>query len=141
MPLVPSQLGNNSAAPGVAAHLFVPDQLFAGHFQPVSQPVTISAGQGLLKRGTVMGRITASGNYIVSLSAASDGSQVPVAILADDVDATAATSAGVYMTGEFNSLALTLGAGWTVATVTNALRAFGIFVKTVSGALSAADPT
>ena len=85
---------------------------------------------------------SASGKYITSLTAAVDGSQTPVAILADDCDASAADAlAGVYMTGEFNSNALTLGAGWTTATVTNSLRAFGIFVKTVTGSLSNADPT
>ena len=61
-------------------------------------------------------------------------------MLADDVDATPAdAAAGVYMTGEFNSNALTLGAGWTVATVTNSLRAFGIFVKMVTA--RSATPT
>lgn len=142
MALTPTNVLNNSSAPGIAAEIYLPDQLIAGQFQPVTQPVTIASGAGVLTRGTVLGRITASGKYIKSASAAGDGSQTPVAVLADDVDATSAdAAAGVYMTGEFNSNALTLGAGWTVATVTNALRAFGIFVKTVTGALSNADPT
>lgn len=142
MALTPTNVANNSAAPGIAAEVYVPDQLIAGPLQLVTDSITIASGAGVIKRGTVLGKVTASGKYITSASAASDGSQTPVAIAADTVDATSADQVcGVYLMGEFNSRALTLGAGWTTATVTAALRSLGIFVKSVSAALSNADPT
>jgi Bacteriophage lambda head decoration protein D len=86
--------------------------------------VTISAGSGVLT---------------LSTAAATDGSQVPVAILADDVDASAGPAAGpIYLTGEFNENAVTYGAGFTADGVRGALATRGIFLKP---AVSAAAPT
>lgn len=78
----------------------------------------------------------AVGTYIESVKTASDGSQNPVAILADDADASVGpVSTGAYVAGEFNVQALTYDASWTVATLTSALRAYGLFAKSsVSGA-------
>jgi hypothetical protein len=142
MALTPTNVLGNPQVPGIAAEVFVPDQLIAGPAQLVTDTVTIASGAGVLARGTVLGVVTASGKYIKSASAAADGSQTPVAILADNVDATSADQiAGVYLSGEFNSAALTLGAGWTVATVKAALRSVAIWVKTLNSGLSMADPT
>jgi hypothetical protein len=75
----------------------------------------------------VLGKITASGKYNLSLSAASDGSQVPDLICAQDCDATSADADCLaYRTGRFNDNALTLGAAHTVASITEGLRAKGI---------------
>lgn len=124
--------------PGATSDVFVPDQLIAGRFPLVTDTVTLVSGQNL-KRGAVLGRITASGKYTLALSAAGDGSNTPVAILADDCDATSADKlAGVYFAGEFNGNALTLGTGITLAAATIALRDASIFIKS---AVSAADPT
>ena len=72
-----------------------------------------------LTRGTVLGRITASGKYVISLNASSDGSEVAVAILAEDTVNTTGSAADikavVYKKGTFNSLGVTFGAGQTVA--------------------------
>lgn len=77
--------------------------------------------------------------YKLSAAAATDGSQIPAAILADAVDASGGDKAGgVYLMGEFNGAALTLGAGHTLASVKAALRSKGIFIKS---SVSAADPT
>lgn len=131
---------DNPQVPGISAQSYNPDQLIAGRVPQVTETVTIVSGQGVLKRGTVLGLVTASGKYIKSLSAASDGSQNPSAILADDIDATSGdVKAGVYFTGEFNGNALILGASWTVATAKAALRGVGIYIK--EGAVVAADPT
>jgi hypothetical protein len=47
--------------------------------------------------------ITASGKYTKSVKTATDGSQNPVAILVDDVDAsTTDQNGGLYLMGEFN---------------------------------------
>lgn len=48
-----------------------------------------SGGAGKLVAGTVLGKITGSGKYVASPNTGSDGSQTAVAILFDDVDATA----------------------------------------------------
>ncbi len=142
MTLSATNVGSNPQTPGIAAEIFVPDQLIAGQFPLVTQPITIASGASVLPRGTVLGQITASGKYIQSLSAASDGSQTPIAILADQADPTSGdVQAGAYFAGEFNSNALSLGTGWTVASVTIALRDAAIYIKTVAGALSNSAPS
>ncbi|SMF48021.1 Bacteriophage lambda head decoration protein D [Azospirillum oryzae] len=124
--------------PGVTSDVFTPDQLIAGRFPLVTDTVTLVSGQNLA-RGAVLGKITASGKYTLSLSASSDGSQVPSAILADAVDASGGDKlAGVYLAGEFNTNALTIGTGHTAASIKDTLRDAGIYLKT---AVSAADPS
>lgn len=50
--------------------------------------VTVTAASGVeIPTGTVLGKITASGKYIPSLNAASDGSQVAVAVLYNTIPA------------------------------------------------------
>lgn len=224
MVLAVNSVGPNPQTPGIAAELFVPDQLIAGNLKLVSAPITL--GAGTLQRGTVLGQQTkpslnatavaaviptntgngtfgtitvgaaaslgtyvltmesattfllsnpagmeighgstgvafnvggigftltaggtafvagdgftittsqsaaASGNYITSVATATDGSQVPAAILADFADASGgAVATGAYLMGEFNSNAITFDASWTVATLTPLLRPLGIFLK------------
>ncbi|MDE3022253.1 MAG: head decoration protein [Pseudomonadota bacterium] len=79
------------------------------------------------------------GNYIESVATATDGSQVPSAVLADYADASGgAVNTGAYIMGEFNQNAITFDASWTLAALTSALRPLGIFLKSF---VSAADPT
>jgi len=93
--------------------------------------------------GTVLGKITASGKYIISKTGAVDGSQVPAAIYIGDstgspvtlsVAATTDTPILALTRGKIvvSKSALTLDAGWvgTEATVYAALKAIGIFVET-----------
>lgn len=92
------------------------------------EPETLIAGQNLV-RGAVLGKITASGKYTLSLAAAVDGSQVPAAILVDDTDASAADKGVlVYTRGDFIASGLTLGAGHTAASVHAATKDLGIFI-------------
>lgn len=113
---------------------FVPDNLFAGDFPVVSENVTIEEGQDLT-RGAVLGKVTYSGECKLSLSAASDGSQTPFAILAVDVDATAAAVvAPAHLSGIFNERALTIGTGHTAASIRDGLRALSIFLKSTVAA-------
>jgi hypothetical protein len=74
--------------------------------------VTIVSGAGVLVAGTVLGKITASGKYTTSLLASSDGSEDPVAILINDVDATSAdvSAAIIANDAEVNKYLLTFGA-------------------------------
>ena len=118
-----------TAYPTVSQDTYTPDRLIAGDHPLITETVTIGSGSNLV-RGAVLGRITASGKFILSLSGASDGSQTPVAILADDAAAAGAdVTAGIYVAGEFNAAALTLGASHTAASVRPALRAASIYLK------------
>lgn len=102
---------------------------------------TLTAGATAFVAGdkfTITGE-QASGAYKVSVATASDGSQTPRAILADQVDTTAGNAnGGVYLSGEFNARAITFDASWTQATLKAALRTSSIFLK---GSVSALPPT
>ncbi len=140
MTLSATSVGDNVETPGLTASSLYSDQLIAGRFIPETTNVTI--GAGTLKRGTVLGVVTATGDYVLSVATAADGSQVPVAILADDADASAgAVVAPAYLTGEFNSNRMTYDASWTLAALQAALLKSSIFVKVMAAALSASDPT
>lgn len=90
--------------------------------------VTIVSGQNLAA-GAVLGQITASGKYNLSASAAGDGSNTPVAVLAEACDASGGDkSAFVYYTGEFNAAKVVLGAGHTLAAIRRTCAQRGIFL-------------
>jgi hypothetical protein len=79
------------------------------------------------------------GLYTIATAAALDGSATPCAILIDDVDVTGGDKrAGIYLMGQFNDRAVTLGAGITAAGAKAALRKRGIFL---TSSISAADPS
>lgn len=110
---------------GVTEQTFSPDNLYAGEFPRVMEGVTVVSGEGVLARGTVLGKITASGKFGAYDSEASNGLENPVAILAVGVDATDGdVQASVYLSGEFRAGALT---GYAAA-IKDALRALSIFV-------------
>jgi hypothetical protein len=84
----------------------------------------------------------ATGGYIECVKTASDGSQNPSVILADDADASAGpVTAGGYVMGEFNGNALTFDASWTLAGLISAARSFGIFIKSAVSGASPANNT
>ena len=115
---------------------FSPDGLVAQNAQLLlSGPITVLSGQNL-KRGALLGKVTASGKYVLSLSASSDGSQAPAAILVDDVDASAGDAPGLaYTRGDFNAQAVQLGTGHTLASVRPGLADLGIFLINTQGGL------
>lgn len=138
MSLTVNSVGGSPQIPGIYAETYIPDQLIAGRHPLVTDNVTVLAGQ-VFPRGAVLGRITASGKYVLALAAAADGSQNPAVVAVDNVDATAGDlSSGVYVAGEFNGAAMTLGTGITLGAAAAALRPLSIYVK---GSVSAADPT
>lgn len=114
--------------------VYTPDTLIAHDADDLlGKTITLASGQNLA-RGAVLGRVTASGKYVLSASAAADGSQVPSVVLAEDTNATAGdTACNAYFSGVFNVGALVLGAGHTAQTVTDALRNVGIQTVTVQG--------
>ena len=123
------QFGQNQFAPGMQSTAFVPDQLISGPLQIVTDSVTIGVS-GVLKRGTVLGMITATGMYIPSKKDATDGSEKPTAILVDDVDTTTASqTGGIYLMGEFNQHRLIFDSTWTVTELKSAFRPLAIFLR------------
>ena len=109
---------------------FTPDNLIGGDaINAVTESIVVDTG--VLARGSLLGKITATGKYILSASAATDGSEVPAAILAEDVDASSADVTTVaYLSGEFNATAMTFGTGHTAASTKDALRDKNIYLKT-----------
>lgn len=122
------QFGQNQFAPGMKSSLFLPDQLIAGTLQLVTDSGIITGGT--FQRGTVLGMITASGKYTKSVKTATDGSETPVAILVDNVDAsTSDQNGGLYLMGEFNQNRIIFDNSWTVPALKAALRPLAIFLK------------
>ena len=105
-----------------------PDNLESGLFPILTDNVLIEKGQNL-KRGAVLGK-NGSGNYALSTKDATDGCETPVAILAHDIDAKEANKlAVIYITGMFNSAALTYGKGHTLQTIKEPLHLRSIFIQ------------
>ena len=84
--------------------------------------IVVVAGSGVLPTGTVLGKVTASGKHGVYDNATTNGTEVAVAILAEEVDATAAdvrgaavvrlariTSGGLTWKTSLNSADMTAG--------------------------------
>ena len=139
MTVTVTPFGNNPQVPGAYDYTYVPDQLIAGDLKIVTDGGATITGAAALKRGTVLGRVTASGSYKLAVATATDGSQNPCAVLVSDTDATAADVQGaVYLMAELNGNALVIDPSLTLAAVRTAFRALGLFVKT---AVSAADPS
>lgn len=94
---------------------FDPNGLLLDRDDAMGESVTIVSGQNLVA-GSVLGQITSGGKYALAAAASVDGSQTPVAIIADACDASAGDkTAFVYYTGRFRESKLTFGSGITAA--------------------------
>lgn len=90
------------------------------------------------KIGTVLGKITASGKYLVAVETAADGSKVPAAVVVQDVSVAATTDTKVLALVRGPAIvskdALILDATYDNATKVNtalaALTAMGVLVNT-----------
>jgi hypothetical protein len=103
-----------------------PNDIVADSKDLFAREVTLVSGQNVV-RGAVLGKITTGGKYALSLSAGSDGSQTPVAIAAQDVDASGGDKKiQAFFSGDFKASKLTYGTAHTKATVYEALAARGI---------------
>ncbi|MBK9515531.1 MAG: head decoration protein [Flavobacteriales bacterium] len=90
-------------------------ELFAGSAAVTTLPVTFLTGAAIA-RYAVVGRVAASGKFIISDPAASDGSQVPVGIAVESAASASADAVGnIYISGCFNPAALVWHAGYTTA--------------------------
>lgn len=61
------------------------------------EPITVDAAAASLAAGTVLGKVTATGQYVAYSNVAVDGSEVAAGILYAAVDATAADAPGVII--------------------------------------------
>ena len=94
---------------------------------------TISAGSNAFAIGDsfVLRAADVEYRYKLSLASATDGSQIPDAILAEDTSAlTADQPTVVYLMGEFNANAIVFGAGHTLESTRDVLRAKDIHLIT-----------
>lgn len=81
---------------------YTPTQLILGDADIVTDSITVLSGENLAAN-TVVGRVTASGKIVECDLGAADGSEVPLGILVNAVDASAGDKAGnIYIGGEFN---------------------------------------
>lgn len=111
---------------------FTPDNLFYDTLFPMQTgAVKLAAGQGLVLRGTIIGK-KANGEYAV----ASKTAETPIAadvILADDIDTGDAAGTAIvvetYISGSFNSNALITDGTDGVAVHADVLRTKGIYIK------------
>jgi len=107
-----------------------PDKLLANDYPLVTDIVIIASGQTLV-RGTLLGKVTATGKFLKCVSTAIDGSQNPHSILSEDCDASGGDQSAVtYLSGAFNQNAITFGGADTAATHRVALRDLNIYLKT-----------
>ena len=104
------------------------NEILTGAYPALPVMIVLAAGQNL-PEGALIGKITASGKYVLSLAAATDGSEVPVAITSTPIDASSADEKGVaYVSGQFVTRHLTFGTGHTVASVKDGLRDLNIYL-------------
>ena len=114
---------------------YTPDNLLSGEYPRVTRMVTLAKGTEL-KKGSVLGRITADGKFKLCSAKTKDdydvkdGSEKPDAILAETaLAASQDVQAVVYFSGEFNEHALTLGKGHTLESLRADLRVKNIFLR------------
>jgi Bacteriophage lambda head decoration protein D len=106
-------------------HLFMPGK------DPILAPWKFKIGQSL-QAGSVLGVITATGQAVLSVAAAGDGSEVPRGILIEDLDTTADAVPKTFnmaVEGYFNETALIFGAGHNPDTARIPLRDGGIYLS------------
>lgn len=97
--------------------------------------ITIASGAGIVAPGSVLGKVTASGKYVLSPDTGADGSQTAVAVALYGCDATSSDQKIVAVTrdAEVNSNILTHAASVNDATKRGTkatqLAAVGIIVR------------
>lgn len=108
------------------------DVLFAGDFDAEERKETLISGQNL-KRGALLGLISASGKATVYASGASDGSETAYAVLANDTDASGGDEECiVYVRGTFSEqeiIAQTAGLSSISAALRDECRGLGIYFR------------
>lgn len=119
---------------------FTTDKLIAGNAIPLTaKGITVAKGQGVLKRGTLLGiahDMTYKQTDTTETYEGGSGSQTDTigadCILCEDIDATnSAVVTSAYVTGEFNSAAIILPDEKHIETHEAELRKLGLYIKSV----------
>lgn len=106
---------------------YAPKNILAGGTYTMRK-VTIASGQNLTL-GSVIGTADEA-EWVLSLAASVDGSEVPDMVLAQDADASdGAVEAMAYETAQVVGSALVLGAGHTIDSIREGLRLKGITIS------------
>lgn len=113
---------------------FIPDNLIAGNqVQLLTKAIELEVGTGTLKRGSV---ISVAGKLANSISTGTEPNITITydkvdGILTDDVELNESvkTNATIYISGEFNSNFMVVGADVIVTDFERELRTLGIYVK------------
>lgn len=107
------------------------DGLLSGDSWLHTDVVTVADGETLL-RGTVVGKVTASGEVVACDHTASDGSEVPYGVMVYPITTSGATAEGlIYDFGCFDGAKLTFGGTSTLADLKDAMRSANLYVNTV----------
>ena len=134
---------------------FKPDSLIAGNQFPIMKiGIGLKAGQGILKRGSLIAKKEDGSGYMVGTTTttteneksntleavkevtASDAQVVILGILTDDYDTETDAlvdniPATVYQTGEFNRAAVIVGEDITIENYEEDMRKIGIYLRSV----------
>lgn len=112
---------------------FTPDSLIASNEMPIlKEGIGLKAGQGVLKRGTLIVKQSDNVGYMAGKS---DTEKV-FGILTDDIDTGSDASAGnipvvCYLTGIFNRDAITLDETKTISAYEDELKKVGVYLRNV----------
>lgn len=107
------------------------DGLIAGDFPNVTANREILSGQ-ILARGSLLGKFTSNKILDAISPGDNDGTQLPFAILAEDVDTTQGNKfASVYLSGEFNKDKVIVPSDGDIDDFIDLARNVGLYLKTV----------
>lgn len=123
-----------SESPAFTTHTqYTPGDLVIATHDLYTDPSAVIVSGATLVRGDLVGIITSGGKYKKSLTASSDGSEVPVGVMLADIDAAAGDVSApgvVALAGAFDTAKINFGASHTVSSVYRALAARGVYLYT-----------
>lgn len=93
----------------------------------VTKSVQLKANQGILKRGSVVGKIADSAFILMG----SEAGMIAEGVLVDDVDTSSTVTTILYISGCFNKEAIIVAEGHTVEEYDRELRNLNIYLETV----------
>jgi len=110
---------------------YEPDNLIVGHEVPaLTFGVIVEKGQGILKKGSVLGTISSNKNKKLCDSTSEDGSEVAKFVLSEQIDTSSENvCAVVYKSGIFNKNKLIFGGNDSAEDHRAELRDLNIHIK------------
>lgn len=96
----------------------------------ITSTVELEAGQGKLKKGAILGRITSSNKFKLVDSTANDGSQVANCVLVHDAETDTSVHVTCYVSGQFKADQLYVKSDGDIFKHAEELRAGNIYITT-----------